>query len=333
MLKEVKKDLIDKPNLICNILKSFGFHSVTLRTNEIRCGRCETGNRNSISIRLINNENLFVNDYAHAVSMDLISYIINEKKATFKDVMQVIKNELKIDNYYIYEQKKEIFGGFFANIKQKTISLNNVIPEHILNRYCKLASKRFLNDNISISSQMKFGICYDPASQRIVIPIRDIYGQLVGVKGRCNSEVSEYDSKYIYIEPCMVSSTLYGYSENYGSLSNRIVVGESEKCVMQADTMGYNNFLAIGSSSISEYQAKCLVSLMPKEIVFMFDKGLSLEIIKKNIDVVKKYSKHFSISLAYWNSEQEDIPDKANLCDLGRERLEQGLKTELIYDL
>lgn len=335
MLENIKEMLLEKPEHIENILDAFEFCNITKNNREIRCARSEFGNKSSIRIKIKDNPHLFVKDYARAVSKDFISFIMNERGVEFKEVLAVIKNELNLTDYSFSSQKKKrpIFGGLFNRLSKNRTFVNSVLDESVLNAYIQKPNARFLRDGISIETQKVFGIGYDVESQRITIPIRNSYGQLVGVKGRANWEVTEDEPKYLYMYNMYAGEVLYGYCENYSEMVNGvIIICEAEKAVMQAHSMGYHNFVAIGGSSLSAIQAKLIIGMMPKKIILMMDKGIDQEVIDKNIETLNVFSRMFDIEICWWNPNQQDVPDKANPVDLGKQRLDKALKYELEED-
>jgi len=152
----------------------------------------------------------------------------------------------------------------------------------------------------------------------------------MGVKARVNHKVNDDEQKYYYLIPCPMSQTLYGYSQNYNYLSEKdVYIFESEKSVMQCHSYGIRNSVALGSSSLSVTQIKMLLELQPKKIVFMHDKGLDFDVIKKNILLLSKFIRMFEVEIGYWDFTNEDIPNKASLSDLGKERYIYGINNEI----
>ena len=62
----------------------------------------------------------------------------------------------------------------------------------------------------------------------------------------------------------------------------------------------------------------------------MLDKGLEDEIIEKNIETLETFSRMFDIEIYWWDASSNDIPDKANAVDLGKDRLDYALANELV---
>lgn len=113
-------------------------------------------NPNAISIRLENNPQLFVHDFARSHSFDLFTFIIKEKNVSFQDVIRAVKAELKITGIDI-SPKKEVFGRFYKQL-HKT---REEIPAKLygmdaLNGYLPASFQRFANDYIRLDAQRFF---------------------------------------------------------------------------------------------------------------------------------------------------------------------------------
>ena len=331
MFKEIKKRLLDSPDSIINILETYEFYQPRILNNEIRCGLYEGSNPTAVRIKLVNNDNLFVTDYSRSMCYDIINYIIKAKNVDFKDVMSVIKSELDIDNYCDLSANKTIFGGFYNHIsKQKSDLYVKIYSDDVLKQYDIGYNRRFVLDNISLQTQKEFDIGYDAISQRITIPIRNQYSELIGVKGRANWNVTENESKYLYLIPCPMSATLYGLSQNYIHLQNSVVyVFESEKSVLQCHTYGIYNAVAIGSNSLSITQCKLLMQLHPKRIVFMLDKSLDLKNTYINAERLRAYMVMQDTKVLYWNWHKSKLPEKSSPSDYGIDELQNIIDNEL----
>ena len=334
VFEEIKEKLLEQPESIINILETFDCHKARINGREIRCAREEFSNPTAVVIRLTNNENLLVKDYELNTVLDLINYLIKIKNASFKDVMNAIKQELHLDSIYNYKKKTGLFGGIYSNISRNNGDISvTTYPEEILKEYGNTPCTLWLQDGISLSTQRKWGVGYCVISQRVTLPIRSSTAELIGVKGRCNYEPDEYEAKYLYLtDTCPMSQTLFGYSENYSSLyENEILVVESEKSVLKLDSWGYNNVVALGSNSLSTTQAKLLMSLNPKCVTFMIDKSLPLENTKRNADLLKTFCTMRQLKIRYWNWEDNlTLDDKAAPCDDTKDEFEYILREEIV---
>lgn len=330
MLKEIKKELLNNPEKLKDLLEHFNFYNVHIHQSYISFGRAQDASKKSIVIRLEKNDYLYVTDYARNINKDLFTYISEQRLVDFADIITAVRNILGIDDFGMFNDSYGIFGGFYEKIRKRNEYSLRTYDESVLDKYVPLANKRFIKDNISITAQQFFGIRYDVESQGIVIPIYNQIGELIGAKVRCNYEVKDGEMKYYYLIPCAMSNTLYGYSQNYNYLANNVVyVFESEKSVMQCFSYEIRNCVALGSGSISRKQVQMLFELNPKKIIFMHDVGYGLENILRNIDVVKKYSRFSEVELGYWDFFNRLYDDKVSASDLGKEELLRIMDTEI----
>ena len=330
MLKEIKKELLDNPEKLEELLEYFNFYNIHIHQSYISFGRAIDSSKKSIVIRLEKNDYLYVSDYARNINQDLFTYISEQRLVDFKDIISVVRKILKIDDFSIFRKPQGIFGGFYEKIRKKNEYTCRTYDESILNKYVALANMRFIRDNITIDAQQFFNIRYDVESQGIVIPIYNQVGELMGVKVRCNYDVQDGEMKYYYLIPCQMSQTLYGYSQNYNYLVNNVIyIFESEKSVMQCYSYGIRNCVALGSGSISRKQVQMLLELNPKKIIFMHDVGFDLENILRNINIVKSYSRFSEVELGYWDYFDRLYDDKVSASDLGKKELLRIMDTEI----
>ena len=330
MLKEIKKELLDNPEKLKELLEYFNFYNVHIHQSYISFGRAQDTSKKSIVVRLEKNDYLYVTDYARNISKDLFSYISEQRLVDFKDIIGVVRNILGVDDFSLFNESRGIFGGFYEKIRKRSEYSVRTYDESILDKYIPLANKRFIDDHISIEAQQFFGVRYDVESQGIVIPIHNQIGELIGAKVRCNYEVQDGEMKYYYLIPCQASQTLYGYSQNYNYVTNNIIyIYEAEKSIMQCFSYGIRNCVALGSGSISRKQVRMLLELNPKKIIFMHDVGYDLENILRNINMVKNYSRFSEVELGYWDFFDRLYDNKVSASDLGKKELLRIMDTEI----
>lgn len=332
MFEEIKAKLLEDSSSIEHILDTFGFDKIRSNHKEIRAAFESGMNPTAVVIRLQDNENLFVKDYERNLSLDLINYLVKAKNIPFKDVMNAIKQELHLDSIYNYKRRVGLFGGIYNNISRSNGEISvTTYPEDVLIPYGNTPNILWLKDGISLSTQQKWGIGYCVQSQRITLPIRASTGEVMAVKGRCNYEPEEFEPKYLYLIQGPMSQTLFGYSENYGSLyEGDIIIVESEKSVLKLDSWGYNNVVALGSNSLSPAQAKLIISLNPKSVTFMLDKSLKLQNTRTNIDMLKNFCVMRQLEIRFWDwTENITLDDKSAPCDDTQDEFEYIYENEV----
>lgn len=336
MFKELKEMLLEQVECILELLESFDFADVSLKQREIRFRRDEEGGRN-ISIKLENNPSILVHDFAHNVALDIFAYIVKEKGVKLGEVLYKVKELLKLENDWTPKKRRLLFEGFYNRIVSKT-SGDELLPEYppsVLDQYDFACNKRFLKDGISLKTQRAFHLMYDKESSRIAIPLYDELGRLIGVKGRINDDsVDDWVPKYLYLKECQASKYLFGYYQNYGELfGHDVVIGESEKMVMQAYSFGIRNVVGLGSNNLSEKQAYLILQLNPKRVIFALDEGLDYEYVLRDIKVLGACMSQINRpEVLYWDYKRfkEIAGTKNSPTDMGREAYDKIMSEQLI---
>ena len=284
-------------------------------------------------MRLQNNEWCNIVDFAREYRGDIFSFISQERGVTFREVLLSTKKILGLGDDWAPRGKHELFNGIYANIGKNAKLTSTIYDESILNQYKKCCNLRFLRDHISLESQVKFGLMYSVEQQKIIIPIRDIFGNLAGVKSRRNYETDNPDDpKYVFECPTSKSMILYGAYENYQHLMNadRIVIGEAEKFVLAADSYQYNSAVAIMGNTLSSEQAKILLGFNAKEYCFMLDEGLDLSVTYQNAKLLKSFAAMRECKVTFFNWQNSlCVGEKESPTDGGRENFYYILNNEI----
>lgn len=325
MIQKIKETLLSDLNKLESILEDYGFCKIKRSGQWIKCARDEQSSGNGVSVKL--DENISCNDYSRGISGDIFTLICDTHHMPFADVLKDFKRRCGIISTYADTHKRTAFGGFYDRVKKaKEFQINNeILSEDILNDYENAYSQKFAKDYINLDVQDKFGIRYDNYSQSIVIPVRDVCGDLIGIKLRRNYNVRDDEPKYVYDVSCNASQTLFGYCYNYPCMVNgTVLVGESEKFVMQCASYGYNNAVGIGSSSLSISQCKHIHQLNPERIILMFDVGLDENTVEKNKTLLRNYNRMSDVEILCWTG--KDFADKESPTDRGKEAFERALQ-------
>ena len=331
-ISDVKEALLKDSNNIVSLLEQYDFCHINLRPNEIRFARDDKGGRN-ISIRLQHNEWLNVADFARSYTGDIFSFIAQERNVTFREVLLTTKKILGLDDRWEPKKQASLFGGIYQHIGKNARQILKTYDESILEQYPRCGNLRFLKDHISLATQKKFGLLYSVESQRILIPIRDVFGSLAGLKARRNYETdNEEDPKYLYELPCQKSMLVYGAHENYAHLMNadRILIGESEKFVLACDSYNYNSAVSIMGSMLSPEQAKILLGFNAKEYCFMLDEGLDLQVVYKNAKLLKSFAAMRECKITFFNWQNSlSVSEKESPTDNGKDNFYYILANEI----
>ena len=195
------------------------------------------------------------------------------------DRIKDIKKENKIVELKTYD------GGFLSNLPHPHLPWED---EGITKETCN-----------------RYGICYNPKSQAIVIPHYDEKGKLIGIRERTlikeNADIyGKYRPAYInnkmYNHP--LSFSLYGLNMNKDNIRRikKAIVFESEKAVLQYDSyFGPNNNISVAccGSNLIAYQLDLLLSLKVDEIVIAFDHDFTDIEEDRAKQIIAKYKKMY----------------------------------------
>ena len=308
MQLEELKDYIRSHNCIETILKEVGCHTFSERQKEVRCAKPSSSNATSISV---NKETLKTRMYTaeETVSGDIFTLIMYFRKCSFPQSLKFVHSILGLKFTYekIDEEQKpksialEFFKAAEKNAKANKISEPELklYDDSILHNYIMEPNIWFLREGILPHTQDKFRIGYCPEKNRVAIPIRlwnGINDEYIGVFGRTTLEDWESIgiSKYMPLVPYPKSMNLYGLHENYADIikTGQVVVFESEKSVLKADTMKIFNTVAVGSHELSHEHISILISL-DVDIVIAYDKDIQEEFV---IETCKRFKAMRNVS-------------------------------------
>lgn len=235
--------------------------------------------------------------------------------------------------------------------KEEEVQEIKVLDENLLNHFYKMAHRSFLDDGISIRTMSKFGIMYDIYDNRIIIPHRNENGELIAIRCR-NLEESLVNTGRKYM-PIILNNKLlsaptshyfYGLHLNKENIKKfkKVVLLESEKAVMQLDTMypNTNISLALSSSNLSIFQIRMLKELGVEEVIVGLDKefevlGSQEELlyqnrIKKTI-LNRLKQEGFTVSVLWDNFNLLDRKDSPT--DKGIEVFDKLMINRIFYEI
>lgn len=211
------------------------------------------------------------------------------------DFFNIDKNESK--------NKKHGFGKQNENLEEEFKILNShkkrnvkrefkMLPtykETYLNLYQSYYPIEWLEEGITEEVMDSYGIKMDLLSQQIIIPHRDIFERLVGIRCRNYKQELLQDGKkympvYIGKECCSypMEFNLYGLWRTKDNiiLQKRIVLFESEKSPLKMCSLfGEKNNISVATCSMnfSVYQRDILLLLGVEEINICYDKQYELD--------------------------------------------------------
>lgn len=310
--------MLDNPDQIVKILERLGCHHIKVVPDKRVTSALPDGdNPTSVQV-LIKDEKLATvvhtrNDYKGGDIYSFIEYMLD---CNFRNALMYACNTCGVP--YTVEYKPPIVNrtysfmkNFFKHEHSEEIYENETLPEGYLDMFINAPHKMFVDEYMTPESQKHFGIRYDIHLGRILIPIRDLQGNLVTVKGRIAT--NDFDKlktpRYLAYENYRATNILYGYHENYWDIlmAGEVIVVESEKGVIQAHSYGFNNAVALSKKKISEEQLFALISLNV-DVTLALDKDVSDTEIEELAQEFKGLCKVYQIKDEHDYLDEKDSP-------------------------
>ena len=239
-------------------------------------------------------ETMMFTCYSHCGSFDLLELVkkryelIGESKKPYK-CMQLICKSCDIPfEFDVNEEQKVIeydwrkdLGKYKKGKKKIDSGEIKVYNDKILNYFPKVYHTDWINDNISIEVMQKYEICHYPYKNAILIPCRNIDGELIGIRMR----ILDPNSEHKYFPLYMLDGSNYKFPTGecfYGIYQakdaikkhKRAVLVESEKGHLQGATYyGIEDNVIIGNygRGFSDKKRNMLLSLGITEISLAYD--------------------------------------------------------------
>jgi DNA primase len=300
-LQELKRKIYEEDK-VAQLLEELGCENIHLEQNgRLLVARLPNGDNNR-SIQIKMNEHLTTDIRTRNINGDIFSLVgyIEFGYTTFEEIKEnlyqikvFVCNVLKYKDFLKRNQKKEEsrnWNEWLKKIKRKSnrtnyeFQENEPIPKETMDQYLPFGHWLFYDEGINFRTQYEFGVRFDKVSERIVFPVRNRHGQLIGVKGRYAGNDKEImdNAKYLYIYACDKSLELYNLDRAlpYIKEKNEVIVVEGAKTVWLLAQWGCRNVVSIEGSSLTPVQAMLLKEL-DVDIVFAFDKDVEMENIMK----------------------------------------------------
>ena len=328
--------LSDNVDAIVSLLEALELTEINYNAarHEVRCAREEGRNPSSVKI---DTNTLYYNCFSNGRKGSIYTLIMDKLGKTFPQALSWAVQTLGLEKKQFNSSIKLPFGGYYKNILKEDGEPELSIPtydESILRPYVGKYNMMFFRDGINYRTQEKFKVGYDNESLRITVPQWNVNGELVGVMGRLNSRDCPKELRWLPIISCPRSLTLYGYHMNYADIQQKrtCLLLESEKSVMQMDSMGYHFGLATCKNSISDTQAKYAKALMVENLIVGFDEGVEEEYIIESAKKLKIYNPLFKNRVGYiFDKNNELLPkgSKASPTDLGIKTFKRLMETKV----
>lgn len=236
-------------------------------------------------------------DFSSGKSGNLLNFIKYYNNCSFGEAVEILKKYAGY-NGSVNPTKRlaavEVARRYRGRNKSAKLSQTKALPDDYMLRY--EINKEKLSvweaEGISKASLDRFQVAYDPFSDRLVYPVRNISGEIVNVGTRTLDP--DWKQKKLRKYSYMFSwnggmNTIYGLAENKEEILRKkeIILFEGAKSVMIADSWGIRNTGALLTSHLNQFQVKILAKLGVR-VVFALDKEVVIR-DDPNIEKLKRY--------------------------------------------
>lgn len=324
--KEIKNRLTDE-NIIGLVRSVGGDYSEQLSTDEYALFSSilyhkQQANEHSYKMYYYRETKQF-HDYKLGESFDIFELIQRMKDYKLPQAKDYIcsfcglKQDFNIPCKPCYQWADDFTTLFERATKTVT---NKKYNKDILKIFKKKYHINWINENITKEVMDKYDVLYE--YNKIIIPVKDINGNLIGIRYRTLSKDNNFKYKP-YTDYCGVTytfktrNTFYGLYENAENIrkAKEVILVESEKSVLQCESYLENNIsLALFGKELSQKKIHILLSLGVRivniGIDFDYKDKETLDKYFKNVyNVYKKLRPYFNVYWLFNNDIPSDYKD------------------------
>ena len=318
------QELCNKVDLMEYAEKSMDFER---RGSDVYATHCPRHEDKTPSLMITPSKNLF---YCHSchVGGNIINWLMTFENLKFNDAVDktAMLAGVEIDHLKTCESL-----SYFKQIKRSQVqpikfaTERQILPWSYYEQFADEIPQEWVDEGIEPEILKKYEIRIDKKSNRIVYPVYDKDGNLIGAKGR--TRFKNYKELQIkkYLNYTKIQTTDYfmGMKQNRDTIldSKSVILFEGLKSVMHVAAWGYNNCLSSETSDINDAQAAILISMGIRDLIIAFDKDVGLGHIRETTKLLQKYMNVYAVYDKWGLLQDKDSP-----CDQGRDTW------ELLYD-
>lgn len=247
--------------------------------------------------------------YVCGTHCNIVDLLIELEGYTFNESMRVIGECLGI-NTNTYRRERGLKRINQVNTDLEFISLHNrkkrvirkvetIYDDKVLDNFDCVYPLCWRQEGIDGVTAEKFDIRYDYEENRAIIPVRNLNGDLIGVRVRnFNDSAVDRGFKYLPLEyqgesyRFPTSTTLYGLYENQEVIKSkrRVILFEGEKSTQIVDSFYEGNCYALSTygTNFGVVHRDILLTLGVTEVTFAWDKEYCEEYFGESYDNTKE---------------------------------------------
>lgn len=247
--------------------------------------------------------------YVCGTHCNIVDLLIELEGYTFNESMRVIGECLGI-NTNTYRRERGLKRINQVNTDLEFLSLHNrkkrvvrkvetIYDDKVLDNFDCIYPLCWRQEGIDGVTAEKFDIRYDYEENRAIIPVRNLNGDLIGVRVRnFNDSAVDRGFKYLPLDyqgesyRFPTSTTLYGLYENQEVIKSkrRVILFEGEKSTQIVDSFYEGNCYALSTygTNFGVVHRDILLTLGVTEVTFAWDKEYCEEYFGESYDNTKE---------------------------------------------
>ena len=280
--------------------------------------------------------------------IDLISIVQDEENLDFQEAIEFLIDFFQLNYKHKFGRPPKVERKP-REIKKKEINFDEKLPvkqSSILNTFYNIPPLEWIKEGISPDAMRLFGIKYDISTKSIIIPHKDVDGNIVGIRCRNLDEgrIEKFGKYTPYTDQLSgimynhrLSMALYGLCEKKENIINKknVIVFESEKSVLLMNSYYPNDSIAVavGGSVIHDYQLNLLKQLGVENIIICFDYEVREKLLNKMEKSYTKCALHFNTYIIDLELAEKLLDESDSPIDKGLEVFETLLWNKIEYKI
>ena len=234
----------------------------------------------------------------------LLSWLMNIEGMSFNDAVEKV---CKLSGGDVKNLNVSSALKFFKEIKKSSESAlitpntieRKILPLSEINRFSTDIPEEWVVEGITPEAMKKYQVRIDYDSNRIVYPVWDNEGRLIGFKGR--TRYPDYKEMKIqkYMNYTKIGTVDYfgGMKENRENVikKNEAIIFEGVKSGYKAFSWGVDNWLSSETAALNKQQVVVLLQTGIRNVVIAWDNDVSWEKILKETRVLRNFVNVYAI--------------------------------------
>lgn len=251
---------------------------------------------------------------------NIINFMIDYEGLSFQSAVEKIAEMTGSDIKQV--RQSDAIGVFRRVARQEKVKVveRKILSPDYMDQFQKIDGEphEWIEEGIDPAVMERYGVRIDTKSNRIVYPVYDNDGNLIGAKGRTRFENYKLLGIPKYINYTKIGTTDFfqGIQQANPHILKRkeVIVVEGLKSVMKLAGWGYENVIASETSCMNDAQINLLIKMGIKDVVVAFDKDISYHSIVGLSAKLRKFANVYAVIDKDNLLEEKDSP-----CDKGYE--------------